>query len=334
MKKPSKPYLGPLLTKIAPSIGATVSIEPVWGIVGQIAFKNGKKGYFKYNSLDLNTLGASEIAKDKDYANLFLAKAGYPTVPGKAFYSKELSAMVEMPYDLEAPYHYAQTLGFPVIVKPNSGSQGVDVRLVYMKSELNKALRAVFNRDRIALVQKYVSGRDYRIVVLDTEVMCAYERIPVSVTGDGKSALRILIDRKKRTLVRSGRKVSLDARDPAILQKLKRAGLTLDSVIAKDERVFLRDNANLSSGGDLEDVTKTIHPAFKRLAVSISREMGLKLCGVDMMVEGSITEAPGTYVVLEVNSSPGLAHYVSHGPAQEKIVENLYRKALSLMERI
>ena len=88
MSKQISPLLGRILKKIAPKIGARVVLEPKWNIVGQIIFKNGKKRYFRYSSLDLNPLGASEISKDKDFAAFFMRKMGYPVILGETFFSK------------------------------------------------------------------------------------------------------------------------------------------------------------------------------------------------------------------------------------------------------
>ena len=82
-----KPILTSIIKKMAPKIGAKVLIEPEWGIVGQITYKNGKRRYFRYSTIDINTVGASDIAKDKDYANFFMKKMGYPTISGKTFFS-------------------------------------------------------------------------------------------------------------------------------------------------------------------------------------------------------------------------------------------------------
>ncbi|KKW44085.1 MAG: cyanophycin synthetase [Parcubacteria group bacterium GW2011_GWA2_56_21] len=101
----------------------------------------------------------------------------------------------------------------------------------------------------------------------------------------------------------------------------------------RGEQVFLLDNANLSSGGDAVDVTDDIHPAFKKLAVKLTKDMGLRLCGVDLMVAGAICDAPGRYWILEINAAPGLDHYVKTGKAQQKIVENLYLKVLKSLSR-
>lgn len=147
------PLVGKIFRKIAPKIGAKVIMEASWNIAGQIVYKSGKKRYFRYSSLDLNTLGASEISKDKDYANL-------------------------------------------------------------------------------------------------------------------------------------------------------------------------------SSGGDAIDVTSTMHKDFCMFAVKLTRDMGLRLCGVDIMVDGDITLAHQKFWVLEINSAPGLDHYVKTGKAQQKILEDMYLEVL------
>src|SRR3989344_3211494 len=141
-KKTVTPLIGQVLRKIAPRIGATVIMEPKWNIVGQVVYKSGQRRYFRHSSLDLNSLGASEVAKDKDYANLFMKKMGYPTVPGsKTFYSNEWTKAIGSPRRaIDAAYRYAEKLGFPVIVKPNSGSQGAGVALVHTRREFYRAM--------------------------------------------------------------------------------------------------------------------------------------------------------------------------------------------------
>lgn len=81
---PTRSFVGSLFKKLAREIGAKVLIEPTWKTVGQIVFRDGRKSYFRYSSVDLNPLGAAEISKDKDYSTFFLKKMGYPTVPGKS----------------------------------------------------------------------------------------------------------------------------------------------------------------------------------------------------------------------------------------------------------
>jgi D-alanine-D-alanine ligase-like ATP-grasp enzyme len=334
-KKRESLVLGRMLQKIAPRIGASVIIEPEWGIAGQITFKDGRCSYFRYNTLDLNPTGASEVACDKDYSNFFMEAMGYPTVPGsKTFFSDQWGRAIGSPRrNIDAAYRHARRIGFPVIVKPNSGSQGVGVSLVHNRREFYTAVRFVFNGDRIVLVQQPVHGTDYRLVVLDREVISAYERIPLNVIGDGKSTIGQLLKIKQKQFVASSRDTQIKTDDPRIASKLSHQGLSFRSVPTRGQKVYLLDNANLSTGGDAVDVTGKVHPAFKKLAVKLTRDMGLRLCGVDLMVQGDISQKPMIYWVLEINSAPGLDHYAKMGKAQAAIVEHLYLQVLKHMER-
>ncbi len=317
-----------LLKKIAPKIGAKVFVEPKWGVAGQITFKNGRKRYFRYNTLDLNPVGASDIAKDKDYATLFMKRMGYRTVQGSAFYSNDWCKAIGSKRNIHAAYAYACKLGLPVIVKPNEGSHGSSVFLVVSKQEFMRAMQNIFKEDRVALVQRVVRGKDYRIVVLDNAVISAYERIPLSVVGDGFSSIKELLKKKQKRFRAGGRDTRIRLDDIRIAHKLGVQRLALRSVPERGKRVYLLDNANLSSGGDAVDVTKSIHPEFKKIAIKLTRDMGLRLSGVDIMVAGDIRSAPKKYWILEINAAPGLDHYVQTGLAQQKIVENLYLKVL------
>ena len=270
------------------------------------------------------------IARDKDHANFFLKSMGYPVVPGsKTFFSREWARSVGHPErDIDGAYQYARKMGFPVVVKPNSGMQGLGVSLVHNRRDFYKAMRVVFKMDRVALVQQVVYGRDYRLVVFGNKLISAYHRIPLNIVGDGKSTIADLVKEKLRKWNVKGRRAKVDVDDPRIAIKLDRQGLGFHSVPAKRRMVYLLDNANLSQGGDSVDVTREIHPEFRKLAVRLTRDMGLRFCGVDLIVQGDIRQAPGVFWVIEVNSSPGLHHYSKMGKVQQKVVDDLYSKVL------
>ena len=332
----SKPLLGQLIQKIAPRIGARIVIEPEWNIVGQVIYQSGKKRYFKYSSLDLNTQAASEIAKDKGYSDFFMKHMGYPTIHGRVFYSDRWAEAIGSKDNLNAAYRYAMKIGFPLVVKPNSGSQGVGVALVYNKREFYAAMRFVFESDRVAVVQKHVRGHDYRIVVLDDRVISAYERIPLNVTGDGKSTILALLKKKQKKFQSAGRDTMIKMDDGRMSQKLAHQKLSFSSIPKNGERIFLLDNANLSTGGDSVDVTDKIHPDYRNFAIKLTSDMGLRLCGVDLMIDGDVREPARdakNYWIIEINSAPGLDHYIKTGAKQQKIVENLYLEVLKGMER-
>jgi D-alanine-D-alanine ligase-like ATP-grasp enzyme len=329
------PYLVRILTKIAPTIGATVLIDSEWHITGQITFKNGRKRYFRSSSFDLNLLGASEIATDKDFAYFFMGQMGYPVVPhSKTFFSESWGNTIHVTdRTIDHAYQHALQIGWPVIVKPNSGSLGKGVAKVYSKEQFYASMQAIFAFDRVALVQSLVSGKDYRIVVLDSHIISAYQRIPLNITGDGQSTITELVAIKQGYFIDRGRSTSLHLTDPRIIEKLQLQNLKLDSVLDKDRQVFLLDNANLSSGGDSIDVTDSIHPLYKDKAIQLTHDMGLRLCGVDLMINGDIAQAPNDWWVLEINAAPGLDHYAKSGALQQQVVEDMYLEVLKAMEK-
>lgn len=326
--------LGGLLEKLAPRIGASVFLEPHWGIAGQITFANGRRSYFRYNSLDLNPMGASSIAKDKDYANLFMAHMGYPIVPhSKTFFSKRWAATIRAENrGIDDAFAYAMSIGFPVVVKPNSGSQGAGVAVVDSYDGFYAAMHEIFEHDNVAIVQCKLTGHDYRLVVLDQEIISAYERFPLHVIGDGVSTIQKLIEIKQEGFYEQNRDTRIDLTDRRIPQKLREQGYTLLSVPQTNEKISLLDNANLSTGGDSFDVTTSVHPDIANMAITLTKDMGLRLCGVDIMTINPINEKPGEYWILEINSAPGLDHYARSGTAQQTLVENLYLKVLRSLE--
>jgi D-alanine-D-alanine ligase-like ATP-grasp enzyme len=323
-----------IFKKIAPLIGARVIIEPKWGSVGQIIFKSDRKRYFRYSTLDLNRMGASDIARDKDYAKFFMKSMGYPVIYGKAFCSRKWAKAINSKETFAHAYSYAKKLGWPVILKPNSSSQGRGVTKVHTRIEFEDAWRRIEKVDNMILVEKYTKGDDYRIVVLDGKVISAYRRTPLSIIGDGKSTIAELLEKKQRIFKKAGRDTIIKVNDLRILAKLRRAGLTFKRILPEGKLVYLLDNANLSGGGDSVDVTREISEGFKKLAVHLTRDMGLRLCGVDIITQTSISNMPtkGGYWIIEINSAPGLDHYASIGKAQEQIVEAMYLEVLKAMD--
>lgn len=331
MQRKRRTLVTATLERVATQMGVTIHIEPEWGYVGQITLPDGRKRYFRNTNLDINSLGASEIARDKDFAQHFLGRMGYPTIPGKAFFSRRWNKVLKTDNGPDRAYEYAQSIGFPVVVKPNSKSQGADVARVSTHQEFFAAVRRIEQHDRVFLVQELVTGNDYRIVVLDDEVISAYQRLPLSVTGNGTSTVRELLEEKQRYFNRVGRDTQIESDDPRITIELKRRRLTRESVIPRDTQIRLLTNANLSTGGDAVEATDTMHPAWRELACRIARDMNLRYVGVDVMVNGTLAEPPSDYVIIEVNAAPGLDHYVTIGAAQQDIVERLYRNVLEVL---
>jgi len=116
--------------------------------------------------------------------------------------------------------------------------------------------------------------------------------------------------------------------------KLARMKMTMDSVPAKDQQVSLLDNANLSTGGEAVEVTDKLSPAFQQIALSVTHQMNLRYCGVDLITTNPIdAEVPRNFTILEINAAPGLDHYARLGQTQVKHVKDLYRKVLEAFKR-
>ncbi len=133
-------------------------------------------------------------------------------------------------------------------------------------------------------------------------------------------------------MVKTVQKISIDLGDFRIFKNLQKQNLTFESIVPPGVIVYLLDNANLSTGGQAVDMTDNIHPDFQQLAINITKDMGLRLAGVDILTP-DITQPLVDYTLLEVNSAPGLTHYASLGEKQRQQVEYLYRKILQELEK-
>lgn len=334
LKLPSTmPFITKIIVKLAPRIGAKVLVEPEFGYVGQITFKNGTRTFFRNRNSSINAHGAVEIARDKGYTSFFLRHLGYNAPVEQTFFSDAWCKNTGSTRNVAAAAAYASSIGYPVIVKPNRLSQGVLVVKAWNASEVKRVVRAVHKKDGVALVQKFIPGKDYRIVVLDGDVISAYERRPLSIVGNGKKTIADLLKDKQKSFDRDGRDTELNLDDFRFLWKLKRLKLSLKSVLKKGEKISLLDNANLSTGGDSIDVTNDVHRDYRALVRRVARDMELRLCGIDILTSDISKPLDPAYVILEINAAPGLDHYASSGAKQQKIVEGLYMKVLLALEK-
>ncbi len=300
-------FVANLLKRLGEEEGIPVHVEPTWGHVGQITRPDGTKTYFRGAHFDLNGLGSTEIAVDKGYAAYFLEQAGHNVIPGKTFYAPGFANAINSKDSIDAAYEYAKTtIGFPVVLKPNSSTQGKLVCVAHDKRTFMQAARSICKMDRVFLVQPLIKGHDYRVVVLDGEVMSAYERLPLSVAGNGISTIEELLDKKQKEYQARGRDTTINKEDFRIDNRLKRHQMNRSTILPANQSFALLDNRNLSTGGDAVDVIEEIDPSYKDLAIRIVRDMGLRYCGVDLMVQDDIRKPIdpklNTYHVIEINA--------------------------------
>jgi D-alanine-D-alanine ligase-like ATP-grasp enzyme len=217
---------------------------------------------------------------------------------------------------------------YPVIIKPCNASQGKGVSKVHNDGQLVVALDRARVFDSACMVQEYVSGIDYRILVFNNIVYFAYQRLPLNVVGDGSSTVSQLLEEKKNMLIEITQKKSISIDNEVIQEKLESEGLSFETVPPKDKRVILLDNANLSTGGEVIDVTHKLHDTYKELAVGIARDMNMVFCGVDFILQGNPEVYDERYKVIEVNAHPGVREFTRRSGIDEKHVEQLYSDIL------
>jgi D-alanine-D-alanine ligase-like ATP-grasp enzyme len=293
---------------------------------GLLEFADGRRLPFRARELGINLAGPSALVNNKASTAFVLSVLGYAVPEGRLF-----------PVDAGDAHHealaYARSLGLPVIVKPNDRALGRGVSKVESEAEFPAAWAAVRDFDADVLVQRFYPGADYRIVVFDDDIVAAYRRCPPTLAGDGTRTLAELCADHNRRLIEDGRATLFDPDDPSVLRTLLHQGLTMDDVPARGRVVALLPNANLSMGGSAVDVTTSLHPDYRRLCITLRRDLGLRLCGIDLLTDDA-TAPLGAHVVLEVNRIPGMAHFASLGAAERRRVDDLYRRLLQAVERL
>ncbi|OZI19653.1 cyanophycin synthetase [Bordetella genomosp. 9] len=265
---------------------------------------------------------SESIAQDKDLTKMLLAAAGVPVPLGRTASSADDA------------WAAAQELGGPVVVKPRDGSQGRGVAVnIETRERITAAYAAAAEISRDVIVERYIPGHDFRLLVVGDTLVAAARRDPPQVSGDGVHTVRELIDQVNLDPLRGdGHATSLTKIriDDIAVATLAKQGYTVDSVPPTGARVVLRNNANLSTGGSATDVTDEVHPELAARAVTAARMIGLDLCGVDVVAETMhlpMEEQRGA--IVEINAAPGLRMHLtpSFGKGRavgEAIISNMF----------
>ena len=253
--------------------------------------------------IDSTSAVAESIGQDKDLTKRLLHAAGVPVPLGQP---------VET---IEEAWEVALKVGLPVVVKPQDGNQGKGVTVnITDRAQLEEAYKNAADYGTV-MVERFLPGHDFRLLVVGDQLVAAARREPPQVLGDGQHTVRELVDqvnldpRRGEGHATSLTKIRLD--DIAVA-RLAMQDLTPDSVPSKGQRVILRNNANLSTGGTATDVTDDVHPEVAARAVAAAQMVGLHICGVDMVAETvlrPLEEQGGGFV--EVNAAPGLRMHLA-----------------------
>ncbi|MBK9217114.1 MAG: cyanophycin synthetase [Uliginosibacterium sp.] len=319
--------------RLGPSTGAIVQAAVARGIPYR-RLTSGSLVQFGWGSkqrriqaaeMDTTSAIAESIAQDKELTKVLLEAAGVPVPKGRPV------------DDVEDAWSAACEVGLPVVVKPQDGNQGKGVTVnIDTREQLERAYRAAAEVSSNILVERYLPGHDYRLLVVGSKLAAAARREPPLVVGDGVHSVRQLVEQVNSDPRRGeGHATSLTKIrfDDIALARLAEQAMHAESVPAKGQRVILRNNANLSTGGTATDVTDDVHPDVALRAVAAAQMIGLDIAGVDVICDSvlrPLEEQNGG--IVEVNAAPGLRMHLSPSFGKgravgEAIISTMYPNA-------
>lgn len=298
--------------RLGPSTGSIIEEAEARGIpwirlnkysLCQLGYGTNQKRIQATVTSQTSSIGV-ELACDKEDTKFLLEQAEVPIPKGDIVRS-------------EAGLRDAvDRIGYPLVVKPVSGNHGRGITTdIRNWDDAVIALDAAKKISRSVIVEKFITGDDYRLLVIDYKLVAAARRTPAHVVGNGRSTVQELIDAvnadPRRGYGHEKVLTQIDIND-LTLGLLEEKGLTVESVIPEGQMLKLKDTANLSTGGTAEDVTDYVHPFNIFMAERIARIIGLDICGIDIMTSDigkPLHETGGA--VLEVNAAPGFRMHLA-----------------------
>ena len=318
--------------RLGPSTGSIIHEAELRGIpwirlnqhsLCQLGYGENQKRIRATVTSETSSIGV-ELAGNKEETKYLLEQSEVPVPKGQIIRNES---------NLEDA---CKRVGFPLVVKPIDGNhgRGITVNIQSLEEALT-AFHAAKKVSNSIIIERFITGVDYRLLVINHRFVAAALRTPAHVVGDGKSTVQELIDLVNSDPRRGyGHEKILTqiTINDLTLGLIKAKGYSLDSVISKDEMLILKDTANLSTGGTAEDVTDFVHPANIAMAERISRIINLDICGIDIMtsdISKPLKETNGA--VLEVNAGPGFRMHLAPAKGLPRnvaapVIEKLFPK--------
>jgi cyanophycin synthetase len=256
---------------------------------------------------------AVDLAGDKDRTKKLLTSANIPVPFG------------EVVTDVENLKSVIEWIGFPIVLKPLNGNhgKGATINITNWPCAMTAFQRAQKFSEKV-IVEKFIQGYDFRVLVVNNKFVAAALRKPACVIGDGRSTIQELIDAVNQDPRRGHchEKVLTSIKvDDVTMELLAKENCTPETILPLGQELFLKPTANLSTGGTATDVTDEVHPANIFLVERLSRVIGLDICGIDIMapdLKTPIRDNGG--VVLEVNAAPGFRMHLEPTSGQPRNV--------------
>ena len=259
---------------------------------------------FRATMTDKTSSIAVDIAGNKDETKRILQEQAIPVAKGSTIST------------IEGLDEALKTLGFPLVFKPLNGNHGKGASInVKTREEALEAFAYAQEYSQRIIVERFITGHDFRVLVIDNRMVAAAQRVPAHVLGDGENTIQKLIEIENNDPRRGyGHENVLTeiTVDRDTLDLLDKKGYTLESIPPKKEIVYLKSTANLSTGGTSIDVTDMVHSQNVFMCERIARVIGLDICGIDIMANNLtelLTDNGG--VVLEVNAAPGFRMHLA-----------------------
>jgi glutamate--cysteine ligase len=203
--------------------------------------------------------------------------------------------------------------GKGIVVKPKSTNFGLGITILKENKDeavYKRAVDIAFEHDSSILIEEFISGREFRFFVIKNQVCGILHRVPANVKGDGEKSIRELVEIKNMDPLRGrGYRTPLEKirMEEAEEMFLREQGFSFDTVLQKEQVVYLRENSNISTGGDSIDYTDDIHQSYKDIAIASAKALGVQITGLDMMID-QVNEPASqeNYAIIEMNFNPAI----------------------------
>ncbi|MEO3944866.1 bifunctional glutamate--cysteine ligase GshA/glutathione synthetase GshB [Gorillibacterium sp. CAU 1737] len=271
------------------------------------------------------------MMENKSVTKNVLKEQGLPVPDGVSFESLE-----------EAVTAYGVYREKAIVIKPKSTNFGLGITIFpngFTQEEYRRACELAFEHDQTILLESFVAGKEYRFLVMGDEVVGILHRVPANVTGDGVRTIEELVHEKNKDPLRGKgyktplEKIQLGEAEEMFLRNRSRKWTDIPE---QGEVVYLRENSNISTGGDSIDYTDLIPESYKQIAVRAAQAVGASICGVDMMIEDIQLEATDSgFSIIELNFNPAIhihcyPYQGKNRRADDKILDLLFGEVQSL----
>ncbi len=265
--------------------------------------KLGKEEYVvQATRTSLDTYSSILMMENKLVTKKVLQRAGIRVPKGRHF------------CDADSAYRIWERLqGKPIVVKPKSTNFGIGITILKKNIDADYFIDAVnlaFAEEQEILIEEFIEGREYRFFLIDGQVVGVLHRVPANVVGDGVHTVReLVVEKNKDPLRGTGYRTPLEKiklGEPEAMF-LASQGLNFDTVPLQDEKLFLRENSNISTGGDSIDCTDRVHRSYSLIAARAAEAMKVRITGLDMIIQDIAVPATDTnYAIIEMNFNPAI----------------------------